>query len=42
MEAYDWLAKSYSAAGNEEAAQQTLMAAAEKSPRMLARRKTLG
>ncbi|MBU1692124.1 MAG: response regulator [Gammaproteobacteria bacterium] len=42
MEAYDWLAKSYSAAGDEEAAQQTLMAAAEKSPRMLARRKTLG
>jgi DNA-binding response OmpR family regulator/Tfp pilus assembly protein PilF len=42
MEAYDWLAKSYSAAGNEEAAQRTLMAAAEKSPRMLARRKTLG
>lgn len=42
MEAYDWLAKSYSAAGDEQAAQQALMAAAEKSPRMLARRKTLG
>lgn len=42
MEAYDWLAKSYSAAGDEQAAQRTLMAAAEKSPRMLERRKTLG
>ncbi len=42
MEAYDWLAKSYSAAGDEQAAQRTLVAAAEKSPRMLERRKTLG
>ena len=42
MEAYDWLAKSYSAAGDEGAAQQALMAAAAKSPRMLARRKNLG
>lgn len=42
MEAYDWLAKSHSAAGDEQAAQRTLMAAAEKSPRMVQRRKTLG
>lgn len=42
MEAYDWLAKSHSAAGDERAAQRTLMAAAEKSPRMLQRRKALG
>lgn len=42
MEAYDWLAKAYSAAGDEGAAQQALMAAAAKSPRTLQRRKTLG
>ncbi|MHB1290892.1 MAG: tetratricopeptide repeat protein [Sulfuricella sp.] len=42
MEAYDWLAKSHSAAGDEQAAQRTLMVAAEKSPRLLQRRKTLG
>lgn len=42
MEAYDWLAKSHSAAGDEQAAQRTLMVAAEKSPRILQRRKTLG
>lgn len=42
MEAYDWLAKSYSAAGDEPSAQQTLMAAAEKSPRVVHRRKSLG
>jgi len=42
MEAYDWLAKSYSAAGDEPSAQQTLMAAAEKSPRVVHRRKALG
>jgi tetratricopeptide (TPR) repeat protein len=42
MEAYDWLAKSYSAVGDEGSAQQALMAASAKSPRMLARRKNLG
>ncbi|MHB0985589.1 MAG: tetratricopeptide repeat protein [Sulfuricella sp.] len=42
MEAYDWLAKSYSATGDEKAAQQALMVAAGKSPRMLQRRKLLG
>ena len=42
MEAYDWLAKSHSAAGDEQAAQRTLMVATEKSPRFLQRRKTLG
>lgn len=42
MEAYDWLSRSYAAAGDEQAAQRTLMRAAEKSPRMLDRRKTLG
>jgi len=42
MAAYDWLAKSHSAAGDEQEAQRTLMAATEKSPRMLQRRKTLG
>lgn len=42
MEAFDWLAKSHSAAGDEQAAQRTLMVAAEKSPRILQRRKTLG
>jgi DNA-binding response OmpR family regulator/Tfp pilus assembly protein PilF len=42
MEAYDWLAKSYSAAGDEQAAQRALMVAAGKSPRILQRRKTLG
>lgn len=42
IEAYDWLSKSYSAAGDEQAAQRALMAAAEKSPRMLERRKALG
>ncbi|BAN36129.1 response regulator receiver domain-containing protein [Sulfuricella denitrificans skB26] len=42
MEAYDWLAKSHSAAGDEQAAQRALMAVTEKSPRMLQRRKMLG
>jgi len=42
MEAYDWLAKAYSAAGDEQKAQRTLMAATKKSPRTLQRRKTLG
>jgi DNA-binding response OmpR family regulator/Flp pilus assembly protein TadD len=41
MEAYDWLAKSHSAAGDEPAAQRTLMVATEKSPRILQRRKAL-
>lgn len=42
LEAYDLLAQSQAAAGDEQAAQQALMAATKKSPRMLQRRKTLG
>ncbi|MCE5180692.1 MAG: response regulator [Betaproteobacteria bacterium] len=42
MEAYDWLAKSHTAAGDETTAQTALMHATKKSPRTLHRRKTLG
>jgi len=42
MDAYDWLAKSYTALGDDEAAQQVLMAVTEKSPRILSRQKALG
>ncbi|MDD5329016.1 MAG: tetratricopeptide repeat protein [Sulfuricella sp.] len=42
MEAYDWLAKSHTAAGDEQAAQSALTVATERSPRTLHRRKTLG
>ena len=42
MSAYDWLAKSHSALGDEAAAQRVLMEAVAKSPRMLQRQKDLG
>ena len=42
MDAYDWLAKSYTALGNDEAAQQVLMTVTAKSPRILPRQKALG
>lgn len=42
MSAYDWLAKTHSALGDEAAAQRVLMEAVAKSPRMLQRQKDLG
>lgn len=42
MAAYDWLAKAYTAVGDETAAQRVLMEAVAKSPRMLQRQKDLG
>ena len=42
MSAYDWLAKTHAALGDEAATQRVLMAAVAKSPRMLQRQKDLG
>ncbi|BCB25636.1 hypothetical protein SKTS_05220 [Sulfurimicrobium lacus] len=42
MSAYDWLAKTHSALGDEAAAQRVLMDAVAKSPRILQRQKDLG
>lgn len=42
MSAYDWLAKTHSALGDESAAQRVLMEAVAKSPRILQRQKDLG
>lgn len=42
MSAYDWLAKTHTALGDEAVAQQVLMEAVAKSPRMLQRQKDLG
>jgi len=42
MSAYDWLAKTHSALGDEAAAQRVLMEAVAKSPRILQRQKDLG
>lgn len=42
MDAYDWLAKSYTALGDDKAAQRILMIVTAKSPRILPRQKTLG
>lgn len=42
MSAYDWLAKTQSALGDEAAAQRVLMEAVAKSPRTLQRQKDLG
>jgi len=42
MSAYDWLAKTHSALGDDAAAQRVLMEAVAKSPRMLQRQKDLG
>lgn len=42
MSAYDWLAKTHSALGDEAAAQRVLMEVVAKSPRMLQRQKDLG
>lgn len=42
MSAYDWLAKAYTALGDETSAQRVLMDAVEKSPRILQRQKDLG
>lgn len=42
MSAYDWLAKAYTALGDETAAQRVLMDAVARSPRTLQRQKDLG
>lgn len=42
MDAYDWLAKSYSAVGDDVSAQKVLMKVTAKSPRILPRQKSLG
>jgi len=42
MDAYDWLAKSYTAIGDDESAQKVLMKVTAKSPRILPRQKSLG
>ncbi len=42
MEAYDWLARAEQALGESEAAQQTLSAAAELSPKVVQRQAALG
>lgn len=42
MAAYDWLAQTHMALGDEAAAQRVLMDAVAKSPRILARQKALG
>ncbi len=42
MSAYDWLAKAYTAIGDESSAQRVLMDAVAKSPRTLQRQKELG
>lgn len=42
LSAYDWLAKTYAAQGDEVASQRVLMAGVERSPRTLQRQKDLG